>query len=370
MLEVRRARQEDKAGIRALWALCFGDTEQFMDWFFEARFSPAFSCCLLEDGAIMSALQSVPLHARIRGHIVPVSMLAGVSTHPERNGRGYMKKIFLEYMQLVREMEIPFAIHTPAHLPTFFSRGHFPATDTLRCTIEQAAWDTWPLGVETHSMVEGLAPLQACYHIHTQRYSGCIARTLADFQFKFRDYASDGAACIVRREGQRVLGYCVYYALEDKLHAEECIAANAQTLQLLLEALCHEARGRTVVCKLAPDMRVSMAGAKLEVRPQGVMGIANVQTALRAILGDARFVFEITDETVPQNAGVFDGGGAPSSKTPQLQLPAGRLGQFLCGYRSLQDIVQAGEGAAKDADALQALDTAYPCMPCFVVDEY
>lgn len=370
MLQTRYAEYADRERIRELWKLCFGDSEAFMDWFFSERYFPEFSSVLEEDGVIMSALHSYPLHIRIRNRILPASMLAGVSTHPERNGRGYMKQIFLHYMQRVHALEIPVAIHTPAHLPTFFSRGHFPAADTLHATMAGARGEL-PEGVARQSLYEGLAPLQACYQKATGRYSGCVSRTLGDFAYKCRDYASDGGLCLVCRQGEDVLGYAIYYVMEDKLHAEECLALDAGTLAMLLSALRAESDGRALHIKLPPDVGPILPEEfEQEIRPQGVMGIANVSALLRAIIGDAGYVFEVLDASVPQNAGVWDGMGGFSRRHPQLRLEAGRLGQFLDGYRSLAELVEAGEAEALDPEAVRALDAAFPKQCCFIIDEY
>lgn len=370
MLEVRTAVLNDKEAYRELWRICFGDSEQFMDWFFSERFFPEFSSCLLEDGVIMSALQSYPLHVRIRNRILPASMLAGVSTHPERNGRGYMKQIFLHYMQRVRSFGIPIAIHTPAHIPTFFSRGHYPATNTLHLTLENAHADALPQGITRQDLYHELGALQVCYQKTTARYSGCVSRTAADFAYKMRDYASDGARCLVRRNGEDVLGYCVYYVTDERVHAEECFAADEETLTLLLHALCYEAAGRTLHVKLPPDAPARLNGATLEMRPQGVMGIADISAALKSILGDASFVFEVTDSTVPENAGIWDGAGEKTERAPQIRLEAGRLGQFLCGYRSIAELAQGQEAEILDPEAVKALDRAFPKETCFITDEY
>ena len=370
MLEVRTAVSLDKEAYRNLWRICFGDSEQFMDWFFSERFFPEFSSCLLEDGVIMSALQSYPLHIRIRNRIVPVSMLAGVSTHPERNGRGYMKQIFAHYMQRVRASGIPIAIHTPAHLTTFFSRGHYPATDTLHVTLEEARFPALPEETTPHDLYHDLGALQVCYQKATAHYSGMVSRTVADFAYKMRDYASDGARCLTVTSGADVLGYCVYYVAEDRVHAEECFALDQETLVTLLNALCYEAAGRKLHVKLPPDASVHLPGATLERRPQGVMGIANVSQTLSLLLSDSAYVFEVIDKTVPENEGVWDGTGNRTARAPQIRLEAGRLGQFLCGYRSFSELSSGGEAEVIDLSAAKALDAAFPKQTCFITDEY
>ena len=340
-----------------------------MDWFFQERYFPALSSCLAVDGRILSALQSYPLHARVRGHILPASMLAGDSTHPDHSGKGYMRQTMLHYMQQVRAAGIPIIVQTPAHLTTFFSRGFYPATDTLHVELAWTRGVDLPQGVCSHSLKEDLALLHRCYHLATAPYSGMISRSIADFAYKFRDYATDNAQCLVYTRDDTVKGYCVYYTLPDRVHAEEVVALDDDGYTALLHALCHEANGRNLHAKLPPDAQPNLPGASFSPQPQGVMGVVHVQELLSLLLHDDRFCFDIIDRSVPQNHGVWDGTGK-SATHPQITLEAGRLGQLLCGYATLEELIVAGHATVADADAAHALNILLPKQPCFIVDEY
>ncbi len=370
MQQVRTATMADRAQIRALWTVCFGDSEEFTDWFFTERYFPSLSSCMELDGEIVCALQSYPLHVRIRDRILPASMLAGVSTHPAHRRKGYMTQVFSHYMQSVRSQGIPVAVHTPAHLPTFFSKGHYPATDTQYVTISAASAQSLPHNVVLHSLCDGLAPLHVCYQRAFAGYSGVVSRSLADFYYKFRDYASDGACCYVFLGGDAVRGYCVFFPNENAVHAEEIAACDEEAYGVLLHALRFAASGRSLTAKLPPALAVSCPGAQLQTRPQGVMGVADVSGLLAAVLGDGSLRFSVQDATVPQNNGVWNGAGAPVSLPPHCTLAAGRLGQLLCGYASVEELQANGYIDVHDAGAIRALAARLPKRPCYIVDEY
>lgn len=368
---VRTAALADREQIQELWRICFGDSPSFTDWFFRERFFPSLSSCLEKDGRIVSALQSYPIHVRIRGRILPASMLAGVSTHPQQEGRGYMRQIFLHYMQSVRGAGIPIAVHTPAHLQTFFSRGHYPATDARHLTIRPPAHVAAPSQVTEHSLYEALAPLHACYQKVLCRYSGSVSRSLADFYYKFRDYGSDQASCLVLWDGDDVLGYCVYFTLgSGALEAEETVARDSGVCRVLMDALCARAHGQTVSARLPADLLFAYPNAQSDTQPQGVMGVADVALLLASVLGDGSLVFSVQDGAVPQNTGVFTGAGVACDRAPHVTVEAGRLGQLLCGYASVEELEQEQRIAIYDAGARRALETLLPKVPCFIVDTY
>ena len=37
---------EDKPFLRALWQRCFGDTDSFLDYYYDNRFYPEYTCLL------------------------------------------------------------------------------------------------------------------------------------------------------------------------------------------------------------------------------------------------------------------------------------------------------------------------------------
>lgn len=369
MLEARAARQQDRDEFYDLWKICFGDSKAFMDWFFSERFFPELSTCISIKGRIIASMQSYPLHIRMRETILPVLMVAGVCTHPEHRGLGYMRLMFESFMQQARGLGISVVVHTPAYTPTFFSIGQYPVTDTLYLSLKSSGGNM-PEGVSVHSMHTGLAPLHTCYQLACAKYSGSVSRSIADFAYKLRDYASDGAGCLARIHDGAALGYCIYYEMGEELHVEECFALKDEALSQLLLAVAHRANGRSLSVKLPPDYNPVLEGAELIIKPQGAMGIADVSAALYKLLRDEDYVFELTDGAVKQNTGRFNGLGVASAKMPQLQLEAGRLAQFLSGYRSIEELAEQGHAKIFDYDAAKSLDAKFPKQTCFITDEY
>lgn len=370
MQEVRYATANDKERIREIWGICFGDSKAFMNWFFENRFFPDFTSCFTENGVIMSVMQSYPLHLKLRGELLPASMLAGVSTLPECAGKGYMSKVFTHYMHGVRERGLSVVVHTPANIKTFLSKGHYPVTDTLHVNVESARHSALPYGIEHHSLIHNLAKIHVCYQHCIGHYSGPISRTIADIAYKFRDYASDGAQSITYTEGRQLQGYSVYYNMDDKLHAEEFFALDESAYMALFLALCHIANGKKLHIKLPPDTPHIFPGANYEVRPQGALGIADVSAVLRTIVRDKSFVFEITDPVVAKNNGVWDGTGNKTVKPPDLKISMGHFAQFISAYRALSDFIISGEIEVFNENAIRTLDERFKKYTCFITDEY
>lgn len=370
MEQVRFARTEDREQLRDLWAVCFGDSERFLDWFFRERFFPSLSSCLTEDGAILSALHSYPLHIRLRGRILPASLMAGVGTYPEHRGKGYMRRIILHYMRSLRAAGVPILVQTPANPAYYLSLGHFAATRSLYSEIHGPSERPFPANVGEHPLFGDLTALRGCYETVTKNYSGSVARSMADFAYKFRDYASDGARCYVLEDEDILRGYCVFYEGDDRVQAAEVIALDAAAYETLFAALHHTAAGRKLTAKLPPDAPFEYPGASCTVRPQGAMAVIHAPALLQATLGEAGIRFTISDGTLPENTGTWNGAGQADDRPPHVSLSAGRLGQLLGGYASLGELVEAGNAQIHDSGAGREIEAMLPRLPCFIVEEY
>ena len=56
---------EDKPFLRALWQRCFGDTDSFLDYYYDNRFYPEYTVCTIEDDKLVNAMYSFPVNMYI-----------------------------------------------------------------------------------------------------------------------------------------------------------------------------------------------------------------------------------------------------------------------------------------------------------------
>jgi len=370
MESVRFARMEDREQLRDLWGVCFGDSESFLDWFFRERFFPPLASCLERNGEILSALHSYPLHIRLRGRILPASLMAGVGTYPEHRGKGYMRRIILHYMRNLRAADVPVLVQTPANPAYYLSLGHCASTRSRYVEISVPSERPFPSNVEECSLFGDPTALRGCYETVIKKYSGSVARSMADFAYKFRDYASDGARCYVLEEDDAVRGYSVFYGGADRVQAAEMIALDADAYRTLFAALHHLAAGRKLSAKLPPDAAFDYPGVACTVRPQGAMAVVHAPALLRAVLGESGIRFAITDNILPENTGIWNGAGKADTRHPHVSLSAGHLGQLLGGYAPLGELAEAGHAQVHDPGAGREIEAMLPKLPCFIVEEY
>ena len=58
---------EDKPFLRALWQRCFGDTDSFLDYYYDNRFYPEYTVCTIEDDKLVVTYENATGNKAING---------------------------------------------------------------------------------------------------------------------------------------------------------------------------------------------------------------------------------------------------------------------------------------------------------------
>lgn len=77
----RPSLKGDENALKALWREVFGDTDEYIDAFFQNVYQPSMASVIEEDGTVVAAAYAVPFGA--------VRYIFAVATRPEYRGRGY-----------------------------------------------------------------------------------------------------------------------------------------------------------------------------------------------------------------------------------------------------------------------------------------
>lgn len=372
MNEMRIVKKEDKEQLKELWKNSFQDSKQFIDWYFENRFIPSYSVCIEQNGEIISAMHSSPIHVILRGKIFPSTIVAGCATKKGYEKKGYMKQLFSYFMNYMREIGIVLTPHTPARLQTFFNIGHYPVADAVFFGCEKVTGYCEKL-TKLNELVELqkdelLDSLLLCYQKTAFSYSGMVSRSLADFCLKASDYRADGGKCIAHIIDEKVKGYCFYFDKPEFVHMEEFITESKEEETLFIEYGKKLALGKKLHIKLPYDSAV--LSNNLIPEPHSVMGLTNVQKVLSILGNHLPYTIEIIDSIVNKNQGIFDMCGNKTTGFPQIRIETGRFLQWISGYTSLKELEQKEQVLLLDKKAAYELDELFPKIPCRIIDEY
>ncbi|MBP0963123.1 MAG: GNAT family N-acetyltransferase [Oscillospiraceae bacterium] len=372
-MEISWATPQDANALSRLWHTCFGDDQTFRDWFFANRFWPQYCLTAREDGIPVGAVYGLPTHLWVRQQVVPAVIIGGVSTHPEHRGKGIMHRLFADFMSEMHRREIPLTFLHPVREDLYFSLEHYTCSDRGLLTLHgNAPRPALPQNVAELEVGSRIADLHRCYQQYIQPYCGPVWRSKEAFAFKTADYKAGGAKLIaaLNQKGD-VEGYCYYFSEEESVMGEECVALSGDAFHRLAAALAHIAKGKELTVKLPADTLPTLEGAITEVKPWGCTGVAHLPTLLKTLCkGQPDFAIEVTDPVVEANNGTFDLQGNLITTPPQIKLSAGRVVQWLCGYRSLAQLAAEGHAAVYNQAAAAELDRLLPTQNCLCSEEY
>ena len=128
MLTVRPSVPEDIPAQRELWKLAFGDSDQYIDNFYNTYYRPDRVVVLEEDGVVQSMTAWFDTTFVLPGQGEHrAAYLYAVATHPDSRGRGLAAKLLAGADEYFRSLAIPAVTTVPAEpsLHNFFGANGF-----------------------------------------------------------------------------------------------------------------------------------------------------------------------------------------------------------------------------------------------------
>jgi hypothetical protein len=118
---------QEKWQTRALWKLCFNDSNDFLHLYFNKKYTPDANSVIVDKGRVVSALQRLPYRMVWNGTDVPVGYLSGVCTLPERRGHGLMRQLLGEAHRRMYADGQWFSLLIPAEegLKSYYARSGY-----------------------------------------------------------------------------------------------------------------------------------------------------------------------------------------------------------------------------------------------------
>lgn len=292
-----------KEKVKALWRLCFDDTEEFIDMYFRLRYCNETNISIQYGDEMISALQMLPYPMTFNGQLIPTSYISGACTHPDYRGKGVMRELLsLAFAQMVRN-SIPLSTLIPAepwlfdyyarmgYAPVFHyseeklsDRNIKPSTDII---VKKQTGDN-----------------ESVYHYFNRKMSErpcCIQHTPTDFNVILADLGmSDGTLYIASRE-KEIAGVAFAYPNENGLMINELLTENKEIENALLYQIQDESRCNNITLITPP----------MHSHKQLTLGMARIIDA-KAILQlyatlypEDELSIKLTDEQLPMNNGYY-----------------------------------------------------------------
>ena len=110
---IQFADDSTKQAVRDMWKEVFGDSDDFMDIYFQYKYRNENTLIYIEDNKPVASLQILIYNFTFYGKEIPVAYHSGLCTLPEYRGRGYMKELIVRSYAVATERNIPLMILVP-----------------------------------------------------------------------------------------------------------------------------------------------------------------------------------------------------------------------------------------------------------------
>lgn len=362
---IRNAEYKDLQTLKDIWKNRFGDEDCFIEWFFNERFIPEYSTIIESEGIIISCLYSMPIAVNVRNREEKGILISGVSTLPDYEGRGLMKKALTHHLKQMRSKGVNVSLLKAVIPEIYYSLEHRLINKVLLAESFNAIHEySCVKAVNIWSEYEAL---YNCYYEYACKYSGMVFRSYKDFEIKCREYEQTNSECIAYFADEKIEAYCFCFREAGKLICDQFVSVSKEGYIELISYIKNKLTCESLEIKLPCDFHVDLLRDYTLVHGSSAY-IMNIPTVLNKS-GLKGFALEIIDPVIEENSGIFSLSGERINNTPSLRISNGFLAQWIFGFKSMAQLVKEGHAICLDSNIIEYMDSL-ETMPCYCLDEY
>lgn len=120
MSTIRLSQAADVLRLKHIWKECFGDSDQFIDFYFAQFYKPEQTMVLLTESEIAAMLTMIPITLRLTPTLsLPCVMLYAIATHPAYQGKGLAGELMAYSNDYAAANGSAFSVLVPASASLF-----------------------------------------------------------------------------------------------------------------------------------------------------------------------------------------------------------------------------------------------------------
>ncbi|MDD3038478.1 GNAT family N-acetyltransferase [Bacteroides sp.] len=292
-----------KEEVKALWKLCFNDSETFIDMYFRLRYTDEVNVAIQKDTAIISALQMLPYPMSFCGHTVQTSYISGACTHPDFRGKGTMRELLTLAFKRMLHNGISFSTLIPAE-PWLFNyytqMGYAPVFQHSVKEVIVPSITPSPK-IKINSISDYQEEVYQYLNRELSKRSCCIQHTSDDFKIIMTDLGISDGILVIAKQENIINGLAIAYNGNENLIINELLADSKDIENQLLHYLQQQS-GHGQIIRLLP------VNNEQSRHSFGMARIINAKEVLKlyaTTFPELTMNFELTDKQLPINNGYY-----------------------------------------------------------------
>lgn len=387
-MEIRGYREEDREGLGRLLTLAFGvsavaEWDGYFDPARNRRLDPELVYVAGEDGASRGTATVLPLEIYVDGRAAPAGGVAAVATHPAYRRKRLAGELLRAVLYGMRERGFHLSMLQPFAHAFYRTHGWELAGDTVSYDLSPTQLSTSSEQSALRAYRKGDLPaLRFLLEEEAARHPVCVRRG----EVRWREILDgsggrDHEAAVYEREGA-VEGYLIYQSRggEDErktLEVAELVGRTPRVREALISFMAaYDPLEWRVEHQTSPGERLhpflENSHVRAALKPSKMLRLVNVEGALAHLSRPVPepLVLEVSDDTVPENAGLYtvgEGNVVRGAAAPErVTLDVRQLAQLYAGYLSAGQLYRRGLVAPGSRKALDLLHAIFPATDPWV----
>lgn len=293
-----------KEEVKALWKLCFNDSEEFVEMYFRMRYKNEINVAIESGDEVISALQMIPYPMTFCGNTVKTSYISGACTRPDFREKGVMRELLSQAFTRMFHNGIFFSTLIPAEpwLFGYYERMGFAAE--FKYSVKEI---TVPEFIPSRDII--VTNVKECqeniYQYLDRKLSErpyCIQHTYEDFQVIMADLPISEGHLFVAQVENEIKGLAFAYKQDGYVVINELIAETKDAEYSLLYHIKEFTGYKRMMQLLPPD------DDNQPQHPLGMIRIINAKEVLQlyaSIFPDDEMQVKLSDKQLSVNNGYY-----------------------------------------------------------------
>lgn len=292
-----------KEQVKALWKLCFEDSEEFVEMYFKLRYKNEVNVAIQSGDEVISALQMLPYPMTFCGETVQTSYISGACTHPDFRSKGVMRELLSQSFARMLRNGVQFSTLIPAEPWLFDYYKHMGYASVFQYSVKEM---TLPEFIPSKEITVNVVsePQDEVYSYLNKKLSErpcCIQHSAEDFQVIMADLPISRGNLFVARQANEIRGVAIIYKGENCIIINELLAEDKDTEYSLLFAIKQYTGCNHIIQLLPPDKEL----------PQHSLGMARIINAKEVLqiyasaFPEDEMQLEVSDKQLSVNNGYY-----------------------------------------------------------------
>ena len=292
-----------KEQVKALWKLCFEDSEEFVEMYFKLRYKNEVNVAIQSGDEVISALQMLPYPMTFCGETVQTSYISGACTHPDFRSKGVMRELLSQSFARMLRNGVQFSTLIPAEPWLFDYYKRMGYASVFQYSVKEM---TLPEFIPSKEITVNVVsePQDEVYSFLNKKLSErpcCIQHSAEDFQVVMADLSISRGNLFVARQANEIRGIAIIYKGENCIIINELLAEDKDTEYSLLFAIKQYTGCNHIIQLLPPDKEL----------PQHSLGMARIINAKEVLqiyasaFPEDEMQLEVSDKQLSVNNGYY-----------------------------------------------------------------